>query len=297
MSRYILSEKDLPENEIPLATDYYYEASHSYNSKFNTIPTHSHNHYEIYFFLQGSIKIAVEEHLFEVRRGDFVVIPPYLMHRVVVEDNTVPYERMYLYITSHCLNTFAFREYNLLSSLLFAEKDRQYVFHMESATELDQMIHCIDLLYDSKNSEYYGKEMLNRSYILLFMTTVCKYIEKYRGGRRTLEEDHLMFEILGYINENIHQELSIESVAKHFFTSKYTIMRLFRENTNLTVYQYILEKRINLAKHLMQEGSIPTEVYLQCGFKDYSNFYRSFQKYENMTPKEFVRLSKEKFDF
>lgn len=294
MARYILSEKELPENEYPLATDYYYEAFHSYNSEFHTMHTHAHNYYEIYFFMQGKVKLSIEEHLFEVKRGDFVVIPPYLMHRVVVEDSKIPYERMYLLITSHCLDTFSFRENSLLTSLLFAEKDKQFVFHMSDANDFEAMVRCIDSLYDSKRGNFYGKEMLNRSNILLFMTTINKYIEKYRYGRRTREEDHFMSEVVSYINDNIQNELSVEDIAKHFFISKYTIMRTFRENTNLTVYQYILEKRVNLAKQIMQVGGTPTEVFHRCGFKDYSNFYRTFLKYENMTPKEFMKLSKDK---
>ena len=65
MSRYLLSEDDMP-----IATDYYYEATHTRNPHFSLFKSHSHNYYEIYLFLYGVVQLSVEDNVFNVEKGD-----------------------------------------------------------------------------------------------------------------------------------------------------------------------------------------------------------------------------------
>lgn len=70
--RYIYSEYD-----NPLANDYYYETSYHRLDHFPTVPAHTHNFYEIYIYLAGSIKLSIEDTLYAVKKGDIIIIPPY----------------------------------------------------------------------------------------------------------------------------------------------------------------------------------------------------------------------------
>ena len=50
------------------------------------------------------------------------------------------------------------------------------------------------------------------------------------------------------------------------------------------------------AKQKITEGVLPSAVYQDVGFRDYSTFYRAFLKMEKISPKEFARFCSDKKD-
>lgn len=58
-----------------------------------------------------------------------------------------------------------------------------------------------------------------------------------------------------------------------------------------SVYRYIIQKRLIMAKQKMLAGMSPTDVYCNCGFGDYANFYRAFRSEYGISPKEFCEES------
>ncbi len=52
------------------------------------------------------------------------------------------------------------------------------------------------------------------------------------------------------------------------------------------MHQYVLEKRILAARHLILAGMPATAASLECGFKDYSTFSRAYKKILGQTPSD-----------
>ena len=91
--------------------------------------------------------------------------------------------------------------------------------------------------------------------------------------------------ILKYINENLDGELDIETLAGHFYISKYHMMRLFKQETGYTLGQYTSQKRLLLAKELILSGVPGTQACFDCGFRDYSTFLRAYRKFFGESPR------------
>ena len=111
--RYLLHESD-----HPISTDYYYECRKTTNDHFPIIPAHTHDYYEIYIYLSGSVMLFIEGRIYKVKRGDIMVIPPYTIHQLLLtseEQLNDEYDRTYMYITPACLSSFGFNEYSLLN--------------------------------------------------------------------------------------------------------------------------------------------------------------------------------------
>ena len=91
-----------------------------------------------------------------------------------------------------------------------------------------------------------------------------------------------------YIDQNYTSKISLESVANQFNVNKSYLLRLFKENTGLTVNNYILQKRILMAKNELRFSNKTMDVIAEeCGLETANYFIRIFKKIEGMTPGEY----------
>jgi AraC-like DNA-binding protein len=89
-----------------------------------------------------------------------------------------------------------------------------------------------------------------------------------------------------FVLDNLSQELSIDSIAVAVGLSSYHLCRVFRKTRGISLWQYVLSCRIQLAvKYLRRYEGIPlAEVAAACGFDSYTQFYESLRKYCEATP-------------
>ena len=99
-------------------------------------------------------------------------------------------------------------------------------------------------------------------------------------------QDTRIVQIISYINDNLYKELSLDSLCKKFYISKSQLCRSFKKATASTVWEYITVKRLVFARELIESGLNPTQVYRQCGFSDYSAFYRAYKNHFKVSPKD-----------
>ena len=93
-------------------------------------------------------------------------------------------------------------------------------------------------------------------------------------------------DILGFINENITERLTLDDIAKHFFLTKQYLCKMFKKNTGYTINRYIAYKRISLVKEAYFNGMSLSEACYKAGFNDYSSFYRAYSGLTNESPRK-----------
>lgn len=98
---------------------------------------------------------------------------------------------------------------------------------------------------------------------------------------------------IGYINQNIAWDMTLEDICHAANVSKFHLCRRFREHTGMTVMDYILSTRIILAKNelLKTEDSI-LHISEKCGFSSVSYFCRVFRQRVGCTPLQFRKQGK-----
>jgi len=83
----------------------------------------------------------------------------------------------------------------------------------------------------------------------------------------------------------------ISQVAKVCNMSEFHFFRSFRQAFNSTPYQYILNKRLELAKELLQKGQLSiTQIAGYCNFPDVFTFSKAFKRQFNNTPSGFMAV-------
>nr|WP_242050579.1 AraC family transcriptional regulator [Oculatella sp. FACHB-28] len=94
-------------------------------------------------------------------------------------------------------------------------------------------------------------------------------------------------QVTDYINEQLHQDLKLSEIAAIAQLSPYHFLRLFKQSTTLTPHQYILQRRVERAKSLLQHSELSiAQIATRVGFADQSHFTRCFKRALGMTPKQ-----------
>lgn len=99
---------------------------------------------------------------------------------------------------------------------------------------------------------------------------------------------------LNYIDNNFHQiHLSREEIARHACVSISTLAALFRKHLNLTIWQYISNKRMENVKQLLTYSNKSiSEIASLCGFSYAYYLTREFKSKFNVTPFQYRRSSR-----
>ena len=92
-----------------------------------------------------------------------------------------------------------------------------------------------------------------------------------------------------YIEEHLDAGLTLEQMAAAAHLSPYHFARQFKTATGLPPHQYVIARRVERAKHLLQAGTEVSlaEVAANTGFSDQSQFSRHFKRYVGVTPAQF----------
>jgi AraC-like DNA-binding protein len=107
------------------------------------------------------------------------------------------------------------------------------------------------------------------------------------------EDDTVIASISSYIEMNIDKKITLNDLSNHTSLSISRLAHLFKEKTGITIIQYITKKRLVLAKNLLRKGMPINDIYQECGFQDYTSFFRTFKKEYSITPKQFLAQYKQ----
>lgn len=247
---------------------------------------HSHEFYELYCYLTGTATMVIEGYEQPLKRGDLFIIPPGHMHRAVHTDTAQRYERVFLYISRDCLRSMSSDGFDLLMILDGHAARRHYRFHLDEE-ELAAFVQDVDEVIANANGSTAADQLINRCRFNILLTRLG---ERFH---RAVDEDagrpmSRIGQVIDYLNEHIAQEHSLDQLAERFFVSKYYLLHEFRRHTNTSIYQYLLSKRMIYAKILLQRGLAPGHVSRQCGFRDYSCFYKAFKKATGLSPQQYT---------
>ena len=81
------------------------------------------------------------------------------------------------------------------------------------------------------------------------------------------------------------EKITLEEVASSVYMSSNYFSSYFRKVTNISFSDYVTRMRINHARELLREtDKNVTEIAMECGFNNISNFYRLYKKHMGKTP-------------
>ena len=172
----------------------------------------------------------------------------------------------------------------------------QLVEQHELLTERDVKKTYEGLLFMFQNGEDYWMQASGAEDIESFQELSAYYHklfnvklkEKITGFVK--EYNPLVRRILQYLETNYKEPISLKMLGDLFQNSPNYISRLFKQEVNRGLFDYLNEVRIEKAKELLKDSNYKIyEVAEMVGFKSQVHFAIVFQKYVGMAPKDYRR--------
>jgi AraC-like DNA-binding protein len=96
-----------------------------------------------------------------------------------------------------------------------------------------------------------------------------------------------------WMAERSHEAMDLERVAGESGLSPFHFLRVFADVLGVTPHQYLVRSRLRQAARLLAEdGRAITDVALDVGFGDVSNFVRTFRRAAGVSPRDFRKAAK-----
>ena len=157
--------------------------------------------------------------------------------------------------------------------------DVKNCFHKDGGTSIFPYVKQIRDEYMNKFSNY---ENMICSLITQLITIL------YRKENKQINNNNEIAIIKNYIDEYYTTNLSISKLAALSHYSEDHFCLKFKNAYNVSPKTYIVQKRIELAKNLLTNTTLPlNQVALQCGYEDYLTFTQIFKNKVGVSPKKF----------
>lgn len=246
---------------------------------------HYHDFYEIHATLAGNATFYLDGKKFPISPGTVILINHYDLHRIVSQKSN-DFERIYIFLTKQFLQRYSTANTDL--SDMFSDKFSQSSKILQISE--DKLKYLLKFVDDTPNLENFGEDIIYEQKLIQYLIYLNKCLQNSQAESLKMNHSNsLINHMLTYINENLDKELTLKVMEKEFFISQSYISKVFKKNTGLSFYQYVLKKRLLYSKEQLRIYKSSNAIYQKCGFNSYSNFLKAFKKEFHMTPKEFIK--------
>lgn len=257
---------------------YNFNASKSYD--FNS---HIHHCFEFIRIIKGRLIYIVENSEYMLSDGDLIMTKPEEFHSFSFPQEC-EYQREFLHIYPGFL-----KDYPQITKKLNERKEGY--FNRISAKVVQK--YGIDKIFSG--IEEYCKAPVEETDFMVLTYTLQLIVKINRIIRSEAPEKQEVIThkkaniVCRYIDTHYMENITLDTIAALTYMSPTHASRIFKKETGMNIKSYLTMRRITHAKSLIMEGRKIMSILFDCGFKDYSTFYRAFVKYVGVSPDEFKK--------
>ncbi len=248
---------------------YNFRADRDIKRQRELFPRHLHDFYEIYLFLGGDVRYVIEDKSYEMKPFRLLFIKPFTYHFPLFMGGS-EYQRISMHFAAGGDGGFVER---LFDNFEMIDLDKY-----PDLLSIFSLFIKYSLSLSQEHAFSYAEACLNQ--FLLTIESMAGEIEAESGGNIPV----IIKRAVEYINQNIEKKIFLSDLAEKLYVNKSYLSKLFMKHFKMTVGTYIRNKQLLLADALIKNGTPPTDVYLKCGFSDYSSFFRAYVRMFGHSP-------------
>lgn len=239
-----------------------------------SLPRHFHKSFELAHLTQGKAQFTASEKTYSLTAGDFIMVLPFEVHGFTVEKDGI------LSVT-----VFSADLAGAFSSAVAGMRGETAVFRCgESVCRFfeDSTTNAPD-----KPSIGISGGLPERLRIKARIDAVCaEYLSAVPLYPTDCNSDRLL-RILGYIEQNFREDISVGRIAKALGYSERSVSAVFGDTLRLSFRELLNQYRFEYAYQLLLNGNgSVTEVALESGFQSIRTFNRVFRELSGLTPRQ-----------
>ncbi len=241
---------------------------------------HIHEIYEIFYLISGTGEFIIEGNSYSITPGCIILLKSNEAHHIRMNTNE-RYERIVLHFYPDILDGIT------NGKALLIPFDRPLGVNnlfLPSADADNQIRKCLfDILAEKGTKEDIRLSIQVNLFKILHTIKNNLNIDIYSDYDT---KNARINEILNFINEHLFESISVNYICDKFFISKSYLSQLFKESTGTSLWNYVLSKRLTYSKNLIRSGVPATIAANQCGFSDYTSFFRAYKKHFGTAPSD-----------
>lgn len=243
---------------------------------------HDHSAVEILLTLEGMVTYTLEDTVYQVRKGEVLIIPPDTPHSLAMEEGSSRY--LFLFEPDAIMNMR-----DIKSMAMYFHKP----FHLRDGSEAHVRIR--ELLLRVRDAYEKRELMWNTVCYSSILRIYATLGQRYLSGIRPRGSDNMrnmdsevITAVMTYINNHYREELSLEDVAKFAGFSRYYFSRSFKRQTGYSFKDYLCQKRLQVAMDLLiRTNRSMRDVAIESGFGSVATFNRVFREKKGCTPTQY----------
>lgn len=250
------------------------------------VDIHIHDKYEIFQALTDNIKYFVEGRSYILNKNDIVITSNNEIHRPTTIDSG-PYGRRFIQFTPLIVQTYDDTPFSPLR--IFENRKKGILNHLPLPTDalpfINEHFESIRTNLDTNTPRGQYAARLALTSLLMDLDNLFDDHAKVTSPSENM--DPRIYPIRRYLDQHYTEAFNLDAISDFYHMDKYYLSHLFKENTGFTLLEYVQSKRMMLAKTLLDGDLTINEISQQCGYKDYSNFFKTFKKLLKMSPNQY----------
>ena len=243
---------------------------------------HDHSAVEILLTLEGMVTYTIEDKIYQVRKGEVLIIPQDTPHSLTMGEGSSRY--LYLFEPDAIMTMR-----DIKSMAMYFNKP----FHLRDGS--DAHVRIRELLLRAKDLYEKRELMWNTACYSCILRVYATLGQRYLSGIRPRTADNMrnmdsevINAVMTFINNHYREELSLEDVAGFAGFSRYYFSRSFKKQTGYSFKDYLCQKRLQVAMDLLiRTNRSMRDVAIESGFGSVATFNRVFREKKGCTPTQY----------
>ena len=244
--------------------------------------THEHSAVEILLTLEGMVTYTIEDKIYQVRKGEILIVPPDTLHSLSMGEGSSRY--LFLFESDAIM---AMRDLKAMASYFHKP------FHLRDGS--DAHVRIRELLLRAREAYEKREMMWNTMCYSCILRVYATLGQRYLSGIKPRTGDNMrnmdsevINAVMTYINNHYREELSLEDVARFAGFSRYYFSRSFKRQTGYSFKDYLCQKRLQVAMDLLiRTNRSMRDVAIESGFGSVATFNRVFREKKGCTPTQY----------
>lgn len=238
----------------------YNEISFQRSNSLSIAEREIHTYHEILFCMDANTVLFTEKQRKKIQ-GDTLFLIPKGTYHFFSTQNQEMFPRLKIYFPAHVLDRTPCGR--VLSDIRILECiDGNILFLLKTL--------CRIMEEEPKDKQAFYAY----STFLMLLSQLDQSLDKAHKQETAAANE--LDDLLKYIADNPSADLSVAALAQKMHASASTITHLFKKTMGISVHRYVRQRRLIYGHNLILAGNKPSKIYGDCGYRDYSSFYKAY---------------------